>query len=77
MVVSYFDDIDRIKEYHSSIKLADKHKIAAFTAKWIVNMKPIQMGKELIKHKDIKVLANELFAFYAIVSILEIANTKN
>ncbi|MBF0203837.1 MAG: hypothetical protein HQK67_05870 [Desulfamplus sp.] len=77
IVVSYFDDIDRMKEYHSSIKLADEHKIAAFTAKWIVNMKPIQMGRELIKPKDRKLLSNEFFAFYAATSILGISNTRN
>lgn len=77
IVVSYYDDIDRIKDYHKSIRLVDSHKIAAYTAKWIVNMKPIQIGKELIKSKDKKILVNELFAFYAITSILGISNTRN
>ncbi len=78
IVVSYFDDIDRLKRYHATIKLADQHKIAAFTAKWITCLKPIQIIEGQLTHtKDVKLLANEYFAFYAITSILQISNVKN
>ncbi|SLM31129.1 hypothetical protein MTBBW1_2720006 [Desulfamplus magnetovallimortis] len=73
VVASYYDDIDRIKQYHASIKLADFHKIAAFTAKWIVHLRPIQINEgQLTNSKDKKLLVNEYFALYVITVILGI-----
>ena len=78
VVASYFDDIDRMKQFHADIKLADHHKIAAFTAKWISHLKPIQIVEgQLVRAKDKKLLANEFFAFYAVTSILNISNVKS
>ena len=48
---SYWDDIERFKEYHTDGHLVTPVKIATFTAKWIVRYKPIQAwradGKDL------------------------------
>jgi len=45
VVKSYFDDIYRYKDY-SGTKLANQHKQAAYTIKWIVKFKPIQIKEE-------------------------------
>ncbi|GAB6010600.1 hypothetical protein [Viscerimonas tarda] len=42
VVHSYFDDIERFKEYTGAV-CADQHKQAAYTIKWIVKFKPIQI----------------------------------
>jgi hypothetical protein len=42
VVRSYFDDIERFKEYTGSVR-ADRHKQAAYTIKWIAKLKPIQI----------------------------------
>ncbi|MBF0232867.1 MAG: hypothetical protein HQK65_07495 [Desulfamplus sp.] len=77
LVVAYFDDIDRMKDYHFAIRLIDKHKIAAFTAKWIVKMRPVQFQAKISNPKKNTILANEIFALEAILSILGISNVNN
>lgn len=42
VVRSYFDDIERFKDYTKSQR-ADRHKQAAYTIKWIAKLKPIQI----------------------------------
>ena len=42
---SYYDDIHKYKEYSGS-EWANKHKQAAYTIKWIVNFKPVQIREE-------------------------------
>ena len=41
VVVSYFDDVDRHKEYHRT-KRVNEAKQAAFMMKWITKLRPIQ-----------------------------------
>ena len=40
VLLNYFDDIARLKDYHQ-IKLASDVKIHAYTASWIARCKPI------------------------------------
>ena len=70
--ISYFDDINRMKKFHDKMKLANKYKIAAYTAKWIIFLRPIQFPQEDIpkKNKE-RYLANEYFALHCISAILE------
>jgi hypothetical protein len=56
VVGSYYDDIHRYKDY-SSTKWANNHKQAAYTIKWIVKFKPVQI-REKFDHDDI--LNNEI-----------------
>lgn len=74
MVSSYYDDLDRLKDYHSKMKLVNEHKIAAYTIKWIIFMHPIQIPNETEEQKRTKreLLANELFAWLCARSILGI-----
>jgi hypothetical protein len=68
VVVSYFQDIDRFKEY-TGAKFANSHKQAAYTFKWISKLRPVQIqGKP---NQDIKELMfNSIFAIYASLSFL-------
>lgn len=45
VVGSYYDDIHKYKEYSGS-EWANSHKQAAYTIKWIVTFKPIQIREE-------------------------------
>ncbi|MDR1162191.1 MAG: hypothetical protein LBK45_07605, partial [Tannerellaceae bacterium] len=56
VVKSYYDDIHRYKDYCGS-KWANGHKQAAYTIKWIVRFKPIQI-KESYDNEN--VLTNEI-----------------
>lgn len=75
-VHSYFVDLDRYKEFHS-IKLADAHKRAAFTIKWIATCKPIQVsGVERKENMRYQFLANEVFAVHAGLNQMDISYEK-
>ncbi len=72
---SYWDDIERFKEYHTDGNLVTPVKIATFTAKWIVRYKPIQAWRvddnDLSDSaKMILATANELFAISEISTTL-------
>jgi hypothetical protein len=66
----YFDDIDRFKDYTGS-ELADKHKQAAYTIKWIAKLKPIQIKIDTEDDSIYKSMQEDLmeinarFAIYA------------
>ncbi|MDR0688044.1 MAG: hypothetical protein LBF55_05065 [Prevotellaceae bacterium] len=70
MVRSYFDDIERFKEYTGSER-ADRHKQAAYTIKWIAKLKPIQIKIDEKEDKVYETASKELlevnarFAVYA------------
>ena len=69
-IESYFIDLNRAKAFHE-IAYADAHKRAAYTIKWIVKLKPIQVLRSKgIERKHL--LANEIFALIAGLSFLEI-----
>jgi len=61
-IKSYFDDIEKFKKYSGS-DLADQHKQAAFTIKWISKVKPIQIKPDTESNKHI-LLLNSLYAIY-------------
>ena len=62
VVVSYFDDVDRHKQYHGT-KLIDETKQAAFTIKWIAKLRPIQFNLPSIDAVTTQILyINEIFA---------------
>ena len=67
-IKSYFDDIEKFKQYSGSI-LADQHKQAAFTIKWISKIKPIQINPNFKINKQI-ILINSLFAIFTGSSFL-------
>jgi len=63
-VESYFCDLQHSKDFHN-IQLADRHKIAAFTIKWIVKSRPIQLSEDAKPGGNYILLANEIFALTA------------
>ena len=69
-VQSYFQDLDRTKEYHG-IENADNHKMAAYMIKWIVKTKPIQIRRQTKGIGKPAILSNELFALFIAVEILD------
>ena len=68
VIKSYFDDIEKFKKYSGS-ELADHHKQAAFTIKWISKVKPIQIKPDIESNKHI-LLCNSLFAIYVGLAFL-------
>ena len=58
-VMDYFADIQRLKDFHG-IELANKNKIVAYEAHWILRRKPIQIVKERSNDADVWYL-NEAF----------------
>ena len=68
-VESYFYDLERTKHFHG-IKLGDQYKKAAFTMKWIVRTKPIQLY-EGDRVTEQLILVNEVYAILAGLGFFE------
>lgn len=63
-VESYFCDLQHSKDFHN-IELADRHKVAAFTIKWIIKSRPIQLNENANPNGSYILLVNEIFALMA------------
>lgn len=72
-IESYYLDISRIKCFHN-INLSDGHKKAAFSIKWLMKFRPIQLDPScdggVIKRADM--LANEIFAVHLAMLLMGI-----
>lgn len=72
-IESYYTDIQRTKCFHD-ITLSDEHKKAAFSIKWLIKFRPIQLSATCdngtITIKDI--LINEIFAIFIGLTLLDI-----
>lgn len=44
VLIDYYSDIYRLKEFHD-IELVRTEKIIAYTVAWIIKRKPLQFGK--------------------------------
>ena len=63
---SYFDDIHRYK-YYSGSKWASYHKQAAYTIKWLVKFKPIQIREEYDNEKSLTCDILDINLIFALV----------
>ncbi|MGB0683871.1 MAG: hypothetical protein ACPGOV_14255 [Magnetovibrionaceae bacterium] len=66
-VMSYYIDIDRLKDFHmgESDRLVNRYKVAAYTAKWLVKLSPIQLDEDRDRqclHHHITLVMNAAFA---------------
>ena len=73
---SYFQDIDRMKSYRA-IQFCDAHKQAAFTMKWIMAIRPVQIREHFIGLSDgpeiqtaRSLLINEIYAAHLSLAYL-------
>jgi len=59
----FFKDIDRLKRYHSILKI-DNPKIAGFTTYWIAKLKPISIINTTLYQQNSKLMVyiNEIYA---------------
>ena len=72
VVVSYFDDVDRHKDYHVTTRV-DEVKQAAYTIKWIAKLRPIQFScPEDVVSKPL-LYVNEVFAMRGGMAFLRIS----
>jgi len=74
---SYFQDIARMKSYRFMGR-CDRHKQAAFTMKWLMASRPIQLSESRVGQADLSLsssllLANETFAIHAGLGYMDIA----
>jgi hypothetical protein len=64
VVVDYFADIDRLKEFHG-IECTNKTKRTSYLSYWFLCRKPLQLTKEPEEHK--KIFINEKFVFSSLI----------
>ena len=70
MVKSYFDDVDRHKDYHGSPRV-DEVKQAGFTIKWIGKLRPVQFECAESETTTKLLYVNEIFAVRAGLAFME------
>ena len=72
-IESYFKELDRTKCFHN-IDFADEHKKAAFTIKWLVKFRPVQLipscDDDSITSEHL--LVNEVFAVFLAFVFLKV-----
>jgi hypothetical protein len=67
---SYFLDIGRLKLFHG-IERADRHKVAAYSLKWLIKLRPIVASTPGFSSRKLA-LANEVFGLWVAVSYLNV-----
>lgn len=65
VLLDYFSDIERLKDFHDIDKIRTE-KIFAYTISWIIRRKPLQFTQNTFEEKDIFV--NERFATYLLLN---------
>lgn len=74
VILDYFMDVMRLKEFHS-IERVRTEKLFAYTIAWIVRRKPIQFRDYSDQEKDIFI--NERFASYLLINECLLCGTKH
>ena len=69
LIIDYYYDIKRIKNFHTKIEKPNSEKVIAYTAYWILHRKPIQVKSDLTSSKKISTL-NERFVLQYILNYL-------
>ena len=74
VVKSYYDDIHRYKDY-SGTTWANSHKQAAYTIKWMVRFKPVQIKEECDNENDMNDEVVDINLTFALVCGFSFLNT--
>ena len=73
LVIDYFSDIDRLKDFHEIDKV-EPCKIAGYTGYWIVKRKPLYLSdnasREVFKKYPLLLDVNEWFALSSMIGIV-------
>ena len=69
VVLNYYADINRIKEFHE-IEKVNNEKIAASTAFWLLRIKPIQVVQCNPDERERYLSINEYFAAITLIAFL-------
>ena len=69
VLLNYFADIHRIKEFHEIEKI-NNVKISAYLAYWIIRVKPIQVVSFKSEEEETYKLINEYFAANVLIAFL-------
>ena len=71
VIIDYFSDIKRLKDFHNSIDRTNSEKVIAYTAYWFLRRRPIQVLQD-DNQQSIKKLStiNERFALQYILNYL-------
>ena len=70
VVKSYFDDVERHKDYHETTRV-DEVKQAGFTIKWIAKLRPVQFECDESETTAKLLYVNEIFAIRAGLAFME------
>jgi hypothetical protein len=69
VVIDYFSDIMRLKDFHTDIDRVNSQKVISYTAYWLLYRKPIQIADDISDNKELATL-NERFVLQYILNYL-------
>ncbi|MGM9659514.1 MAG: hypothetical protein ACI3WQ_02835 [Faecousia sp.] len=71
-IIDYFNDIKRIKDFHSQIEKTNSEKVIAYTSYWLLQRSPLQVrGEDVINDRRLATL-NERFVLQYICNYLSV-----
>ena len=68
VVLNYFVDIKRVKDFHG-LEKANAIKVSAYLTYWFLRGKPIQIKEDIQEKSDILLWINELVAFPVLIGM--------
>lgn len=71
-IIDYFNDIKRIKDFHTQIEKTNSEKVIAYTAYWLLQRNPLQVSDgDVIKDRRLATI-NERFVLQYICNYLSV-----
>ena len=74
VVLDYFADIQRLKNFNSDLEHTNLHKIYAYSCYWWIRRKPIQLWNNNINNENLVYINEKFMASYLLYEMLTINN---
>ena len=74
VVLDYFADIQRLKNFNSDLEHTNLHKIYAYSCYWWIRRKPIQVLNNNINNENLVYINEKFMASYLLYEMLTINN---
>ena len=70
VIIDYFSDVKRLKEFHKDIKKINSEKVISYMSYWILRRKPLQIIENATAHNKDLITINERFVLQYILNYL-------
>ena len=70
VIIDYFSDVKRLKEFHKDIKKINSEKVISYMSYWMLHRKPIQVIENSSSYNKDLITVNERFVLQYILNYL-------